>query len=329
MEFRAKLPAPKFPFVLEHATPLMFIGSCFSTNMAAKCENAGFRVNANPFGTIFNPVSIAESIERIAQNKWMLQEELSEYNQQYFSFLHHTQFSSTTAEGALEKINSALSQSHTFLQEKPIVFVTLGTAWVYVLKNTEAIVANCHKIPQNQFIKRILSVSEVEEALDRIVRALKLVNEHSTVVFTVSPVRHLRDGMIENNRSKGVLLTALHQYLESNKTENLHYFPVYEWVIDELRDYRFFEADFMHPNQLAIDFVFEQFSACFFSPETQQLCKQFEKLNKARTHRTQQQGEATHNFAQSMLQHIETLKQTHPTLDFSAYSTHFKSLLTA
>lgn len=328
MEFRAKLQAQKFPFQIAHTSPILFVGSCFSSNMALRCENSGFEVISNPFGTVFNPISLATSIERIARNVHFEKDELNAYNGKYFSFLHHSLFSNTDATLVLQNINTSLTAAHQLLQQQPTVFITLGTAWIYELEATGQCVANCHKLPQNHFHKRILSPIEVENSLSQIVASIQEISPQSQIVFTVSPVRHLRDGMAENNRSKGVLLAAVHNFLDKNAQLNCHYFPVYEWVIDELRDYRFFENDFMHPNQLAIDFVFEQFEYSFFSSETRALSHQVNKLTKAKAHRPLRDGVGLTTFAESMIREIERMQLAHPYLKLHPYTQHFKALLT-
>lgn len=261
---------------ISYATKLFFIGSCFSENISQQLNNLKFTTLSNPYGIIFNPISIKKALQEIVEKKQYTNEDLVFHNELYHSMQHHGRFSTTTKKETLSLINSSTSESHIFLKEATHVFITLGTAWVYEYQNE--IVANCHKIPNKEFIKKLLSLNEVTLTLNEIIRSIKVLNSTAKIVFTLSPVRHLKDGMQENSISKGILRAAI-AAIEAD------YFPSFEIMMDDLRDYRFYEADMLHPNKQALDYIFEQFSHCYLNEETMKLMQRIQKYNTALNHR--------------------------------------------
>jgi len=251
-QFFLNTPAIKSSINISHQDAILLLGSCFTENIGEKLLNSKFNVNINPFGIIYNPISIANSLTRILNKEPYTEQDLSVYSGKFFSFDHHGSFSSFNQQECLAKINNEINCAHQHIQETKTIVITLGTAWVYENIETKKLVANCHKIPAKNFTKRLLTVDEIVRQFSPLANKLKNIN----FVFTVSPVRHVSDGLHENNISKSVLHLAIHE-LTKNHT-NCHYFGAYEMVIDELRDYRFFKEDMVHPNELAVKYIWER-----------------------------------------------------------------------
>lgn len=310
MKLTTPIFIPKSDVSIEHQTPVLLIGSCFAENIGSKLLNNKFNVNINPNGIIFNPISVVNSLKRVFENREYIGIDLKEHNKKWFSFKHHSSFSSFDKEECLAEMNISLSDAHSHIKKTNTIFITFGSAWVYEFKDA-GIVANCHKIPNKQFTKRLLSVKEIIAAFDTIKDVLKNYN----VVFTVSPVRHTKDGLHENNLSKATLLLVVNNLVTQN--ENYTYFPAYELVIDELRDYRFYKNDLVHPTDLAVNYVWEKFSTSYFNESTTKLLTEIEKVKTAANHKPFNfESDEHQNFIQKQIQFIENLAKKHPFLNF-------------
>ena len=273
--------------------------------------NSKFKINNNPFGIIYNPISIANSLTRIKKKQLYTEQEISSQQGKFFSFDHHGSFSSFNQQECLDKINNEIIGAHQHLLETKIVVVTLGTAWVYETIENNKLVANCHKLPSKKFTKRLLSVDEILHVWIPIIEQLKNVN----FIFTVSPVRHINDGLHENNISKSVLHLATHQLIQQNKKG--HYFGAYEMVIDELRDYRFFKEDMIHPTPQAINYVWDKFASTYFNEQTTQLNQRIEKLQQAVNHRPFNfESESHQKFVKEQIHQMKLLCTEFPFLNF-------------
>ena len=281
MNFRTEIKLGAAPFEINYQHELMLVGSCFSDNIGDKLKDMKMKVSCNPFGISFNPYSIAQSISRIIENNEYTSVE--NFNNLYFSFDHHSSFSSLTKDEALTKINAALHEAHHQLKQANYLFITFGSAWVYRHIAQNRVVANCHKIPNKEFSKELLSIENITESFSGLISDLKAFNPLLNVVFTVSPVRHLKDGFIENQRSKSILLESVHRIVDANF--NCSYFPSYEMVIDDLRDYRFFKKDMLHLNEIGVDYVWEKFCDFYFSNETRAIQVEVQALNALLHHR--------------------------------------------
>jgi hypothetical protein len=266
--------------ILDYKDTLLLMGSCFSESIGNKLIEAQIPTLVNPFGIAYNPKSIASSIQRIIDKGNLDEAELIEHKGLFHSMEHHGVFSNENSSIALSTINESLIKAQAFLQEKPTVVITLGTAHVYTYEKTQQIVSNCHKIPNSEFLKRLLSVGEVDTALNQIRNLIPACK----VVYTLSPVRHLKDGLVENNRSKAILLQAIHKQVEED--HNTHYFPAYEIMIDELRDYRFYNEDMVHPSPLAIEYIWRAFISAFYNENSRRYIDEAEALSKAKSHRS-------------------------------------------
>lgn len=311
MNFFLHTPAKKSTINITHQDAILLLGSCFTENIGEKLIHSKFNVNINPFGIIYNPISIANSLTRILNKEPYTEQDLSVYNGKFFSFDHHGSFSSFNQQECLAKINNEISCAHQHLQETKTIVITLGTAWVYENIETKKLVANCHKIPAKNFTKRLLTVDEIVRQFSALASKLKNIN----FVFTVSPVRHISNGLHENNISKSVLHLAIHQLTSQHK--NCSYFAAYEMVIDELRDYRFFKEDMIHPTNQAIDYVWEKFAATYFNKETILLNQRIEKLQQAALHRPFNfESESHQKFVTEQVLQMQQLEKEFPFLSF-------------
>ena len=269
-------------FKINHQPAITLMGSCFAESIGEKLAYHKFNVQVNPFGIIYNPVSLAKSISRIIEHESYSEKEIIHFNEKWLSLDHHSSFSKPNKADCLNEINQSLMQAHDTIKESKTLIVTFGSAWAYEYKNF-GIVTNCHKIPAKEFTKRLLSVKEIIAVYEKLTQALKTFNPELKILFTVSPVRHSKDGLYENNLSKSTLHLAINNLVEQH--QNCSYFPAYEIVVDELRDYRFYKDDLVHPTELAVNYVWEKFSDCYFSENTKQLNIEIAKIQSALAHK--------------------------------------------
>lgn len=261
------------------------IGSCFATEMHEKFTDGQIQSLNNPFGTIFNPFSICTAIQQIYDAKEYEEGDLILANENYISLDHHSSFNSRYAHKSLEKINQNIEDANQFLQSTDFVIITFGTSYIYEFLPKNKLVANCHKIPQKFFKKRFLSHQELTSSIQKSIEILKdICKSDVQILFTVSPVRHTKDGIVENQLSKAKLITAIHDVI--SEKENCSYLPVYEILMDDLRDYRFYKDDLIHPNSQAVQYIWEKFGNAFFSDETKVFINENNKIITALNHKT-------------------------------------------
>lgn len=292
---------------LSYDSKTILFGSCFSENIGEKLSYYKFDCFTNPYGILFNPIAIKNAISEIVEKKIYCEDDIFQYNDLWHSFQHHSCFSTPNKNAGLKKINESIQTAHSTLKNASHIIITLGTSWVYENKETETIVANCHKVPQKSFNKKLLSVSEITSTLDSIEKSIHKINSNATLIYTVSPVRHLKDGMIENALSKANLLAAIHQKL----TKNTYYFPSFEIIMDDLRDYRFYEKDMLHPNEIAIDYIWEIFTQTWITKESAPILKEVDTIQKGLSHKPfNEHSEAHQNFLKNLNKKIEVLKKS-------------------
>ena len=302
----------KSAFSIAHHRPVFLIGSCFTTHIGNKLTDSKLDAFINPTGIVFNPISVVGALKSVFNQQAFTGSHLNHHQDKWFSFQHHSSFSSFNKEACLTKINTKINAAHLHLKKSHTIFITLGSAWVYEYKDV-GIVANCHKIPHQQFTKRLLSVKEILSAFSTIQTLLKPYN----VVFTVSPVRHIKEGLHENNLSKSTLLLAINNLVEQQ--HNYHYFPAYELIIDELRDYRFYKDDMVHPTHLAVDFVWEKLMDCYFEEATKELVATLQKIKLAVNHIPFNfESEAHQQFVKKQVNLMNDLSKKYDFLDFEA-----------
>ncbi|CAM1348554.1 GSCFA domain-containing protein [Tenacibaculum insulae] len=316
MIFQTQVPLKKQSLnQINYNAKLMLLGSCFSENIGNKLAYYKFEATVNPFGILFHPKAIESFITNVINQKEYSENDIFYHNERWHCFEAHSCLSSSDKKELLYNLNQANKTTFNELQNASHLIITLGTSWVYREISTDNIVANCHKIPQKQFLKEILSVEEIIESLEAIISLLKTINNKISIIFTVSPVRHLKDGFLENQRSKAHLLSAIHQIIEPRN--NTHYFPSYEIMMDELRDYRFYAEDMIHPNKTAITYIWERFSEVWLSEEAEQTMKEVATIQKGLTHRSfNPTSEAHLKFLKNLEQKKETLLKAFPFMKF-------------
>ena len=312
MDFRTTIRTRDGEHFMRHSHKMMLIGSCFSDNIGAKLRDAMMQVVVNPFGTIFNPLSIATCINKIIDKEAIAGAELFLSNGVWNSFDFHSKFSMTSKDAALNRMNSSISNAHDHLAQCKSLVVTLGTAVVYRRRDTGEVVCNCHKVPQHEFTRRLASVDDITGALNAMVERLHEFNPELNIIFTVSPIRHIADGLEMNSLSKAVLRVAINNVVRSNK-EWASYFPAYEIVLDDLRDYRFYTADMVHPSDVAIEYIWQVFQATYFDDHSTQAIARCERVNKRLKHRPMTSNpEVVQRFNADTEAVIANLKKEYP-----------------
>ena len=328
LKFKLTLASKRAEKSIGYRDNLFLIGSCFSENMGAKLNTHLFKVFENPHGVLFNPISVAKSLSDCIQNKQYVEADLFELNEVWNSWNHHSRYSGISAKDALDKINNSITKAHSFLKTADHIVITLGSAWVYQLNSQSPfsagqVVANNHKAPAAWFDKHLMKPDALTILLNKMVKNLLQFNAHLQIIFTISPVRHLREGLVENNRSKAVLIQAVHEIVDS--TENVAYFPSYEYVIDDLRDYRFYAEDLVHPNYAASNYVWEKWVETYMNEETQNIMKQVAELQLAMQHKPFFAGSTQHKeFLQNCIAKSERLVSLYPYLSLHDQVQFFK-----
>lgn len=309
LNFDIKSPARK----INYSDKLFFIGSCFSENIAEQFDKHLFSAVSNPHGILFNPTSIANAMHDVLKNKTYTEKDIFFEQGLWRSFHHHGQFSSVDKTVCLAQINASINKAHEQLKKAEYLFITLGSAFAYKHVQQNSVVANCHKIPAKEFEKVLISKEDVTITYNKLIAELKAFNPTIKIVFTVSPVRYIRDGLVENNHSKAILLQSVHELIAAN--ENCFYFPSYEIVIDELRDYRFFKEDMVHPNELAVKYIWERIQQSWIDNESIEFINeagQYKRLLEHRVLNESERGKHEENVEAAK----NNLVKKHPNINF-------------
>ncbi|WP_430968625.1 GSCFA domain-containing protein [Spongiimicrobium sp. 2-473A-2-J] len=298
---------------IDYHSEVLLLGSCFVENMGAKLNYFKFKTEQNPFGILFHPKAIEKLIADAVLEKSYTESDIFFHQERWHCFNAHSDLSNVSREALLNRLNTALTTTREYLQQASHIIITLGTAWAYRLLDSGDLVANCHKVSQKSFAKELLSIPAIVESLEKS-RALILgINPKATILYTVSPVRHLKDGFVENQQSKAHLIAAIGQ-VRSTREE---YFPSYELMMDELRDYRFYEADMVHPNALAIAYIWEKFRSVWIAESAYQTMDQIEEIQKGLGHRPFHPDSEQHKrFLTSLQDKITYLKKGYPYIKF-------------
>ena len=269
---------PQLPLQLDFDSGILSLGSCFADEVGARLQDGGFHIDINPFGTLYNPASVAAALRRIIDNREIGMEDLVQHEGLWHSWHHHGSFSRPTAEETLGVCNARIHQAHKTLKEASLLMITFGTAWVFELSEVHSVVANCHKLPAGMFTRRRMTVGEIVSLWQPLLDKLSAFNPRLSTLFSVSPIRHMADGAHGNQLSKSTLLLAI------DELSNIHYFPAYEIVLDELRDYRFYGPDMAHPSPLAVDIVWDRFQQATMTPTTRNQAHLNAKQHKRERH---------------------------------------------
>jgi hypothetical protein len=322
MDFMLDITLKKLPDPISYTNKIMLIGSCFTEHIGHALGEMKFSILQNPNGILFGPDSVCSSLDWYMNNKELREEDLFQLHEVWHSWMHHSRFSHTDAREALTGMNTARQEAHDFLQKADWLIITLGSSYTYRLTASASLassgintgVANCHRAPSNWFNKEMLEIGEINSLLDTTIGRLREFNPGLRIIFTISPVRHIRDGVVENNRSKARLIEAVHRLCSNS--DSLHYFPAYELVIDVLRDYRFYDIDLVHPNYPATEFVMEKFAENCIDESSRLLMQEVKKIIIARKHKAfQPETNAHRKFLADHVEKTKALLQKYPFLN--------------
>lgn len=328
MPFTTEIHIPEFPWKMDYSKSMMFMGSCFSENIGQKLIDLKFPIDLNPFGVLYNPQSISNSLKMLIDKQEMFEYDLFQDQGLWNSFYHHSSFSDVEPKVVLQRINSRIESSHQFLKSADFLVLTFGTAWAYQLENNKQVVSNCHKVPAGHFKRIRLAVHEIVEAYRSLLEELWAFNPNLKVIFTVSPIRHWKDGAIENQVSKATLILAIDQLRKEFDEKVISYFPAFELMMDELRDYRYYAADMLHLSEVAINYIFERFQKVIISQESIYFSKSIEKIRKSIRHRPFKTNSDEYlKFLEMNIQEINNLAYNFPNINLKEELAHFEKEL--
>jgi len=326
MQFFATIKIKPFEPSVTYKDKILLTGSCFTEHIGNFLLDHKFNALQNPNGILFDPTSVSASLLSYIQNKQYTESDLFYLNEVWNSWQHHSRFSNINKNDCLININESEQQAYNFLKNADWLIVTLGSAFTYKLADNLQAVANCHKAPAQNFIKHLNTIEEIVTAFDNTIHQLFHFNNKLKIIFTISPVRHLRDGVVDNNRSKARLIEAVHHLV--NKFDRLYYFPAYELVIDVLRDYRFYDVDLAHPNYAATQFVLEKFSETCFNQSTKELLEEIKKIIIAKKHKPFNEQSSLHQkFLQQQFEKTQQILNKHPYLKLEEELEYFSSAI--
>ncbi|MDD2797064.1 MAG: GSCFA domain-containing protein [Bacteroidales bacterium] len=317
MQFQTPVSIIPSPTPIDYSEKLMLFGSCFAENMGEKLTNYKFQVDINPFGILYNPLSVKSAVMDLINQRVFSESDLFENQGTYHSFSHHSRFSSVNIQDCLGQINDRMVSSSNWLRETDRIIFTFGTAFIYFLQESGAVVSNCHKLPEKTFKRERISVEKIVSEWKTLIDTLREINSNIQILFTVSPIRHWKDGAHENQLSKATLLLAIHQLMI--EFDCCCYFPAYEIVMDELRDYRFYAEDMIHPSNQTIDYIWSRFAETQISKESNQLMTEWQTVQKGLAHRPYNPKSETYkHFLEQNLQKLKQLSKKSPYFAVSA-----------
>lgn len=317
MHFTTKIPIQKNNYPIDYSSKIVLFGSCFASTMGEKFKYFKFQTTLNPFGIIFNSVSLKKIIERSIEKNYFTENDIFFHNELWHCFEVHSELSNSDKNVFLNSLNECIDATHKQLKAATHIIITLGTSWVYRNIKTNQVVANCHKVPQKQFTKELLTIEETEKSLKNIHTLIHSVNPNCKFIYTVSPVRHIKDGFMENTLSKAHLITALHAY--NFQFPSSSYFPSYEIMMDELRDYRFYAEDMLHPNQTAIDYIWIKFFENTISETEFGLMNEICSIQRGLKHRPFNKNTESHQkFIADLKTKMTTIEKKLPFISFES-----------
>lgn len=314
MNFRTQVKLPEGATEIRHSEQIMLFGSCFSENIGNLLVENKFGCDVNPFGVLYNPASISKALESILTKEAYAEEDLFHASGMWHSWMHHSDFSASSPDEALALMNFRLAKAKNNFAKASWLMVTFGTAYVYANKETDEVVGNCHKMPERMFRRSMLDVKTIVEEWQGVLKKCREVNPDLKVLFTVSPIRHAKDGMHGNALSKATLLLAIDEICQT--CPSCHYFPSYEIMMDELRDYRFYADDMLHPSRMAVEYIWQCFGRCYFSAETQAIMKEWAEIRRGLEHKPFcPDSEAYQKFLSQIVLKITRIKEKFPYLE--------------
>lgn len=320
MNLMTKVTIPKSNALIDYNACILSLGSCFAENIGEKFQYFKFTIATNPFGIIFNPASIDRIIDRTVNQELFTEKDIFYHDGRWHCFEVHSELSNENQEAFLQQLNEILKTTATQISQSSHLIITLGTSWVYRNLDSGKIVANCHKVPQKQFTKELLSVESIKHSLENMMNLVTNINKNVKFIFTVSPVRHIKDGFVENTVSKSHLLSALFTTVQRQNI-NIAYFPSYEIMTDELRDYRFYSEDLLHPSPVAIQYIWERFKETNISPAIFSVMEEVANIQKALAHKPFHPNSESHlKFLENIKKKIDILAEQYPETFFDFHS---------
>jgi hypothetical protein len=318
MQFRTQIPIPKSKFQIDYTSKILSLGSCFAVNIAEKLDYFKFQNSCNPFGILFHPLAIEKLLNLALSKKQISDSELIYHNERWHCFDVHSDLSNSNKEDLKASLNSIIQNIRKDLEQATHLIVTYGTSWVYRYLETNEMVANCHKVPQKEFAKELLSVETIQKSIENTLKLIESVNPNCSVIFTISPVRHIKDGFVENTLSKSHLVSALQSTLKTEHCKlNTEYFPSFEIMMDELRDYRFYAEDMLHPNKVAIDYIWERFQQTCISEIALATMEEVANIQKSLSHKPFNPNSESHlKFESKLLEKIAKLENQYSFIKF-------------
>ena len=318
MQFRTPIPIKRSSCPIDYNSKIMSFGSCFAVNMAEKLDYFKFQNSCNPFGILFHPLAIENLIYFAVYGKQFTENDIFFHNELWHCFDVHSDLSNSNKEDLLVSLNKKIKSTNQHLTESTRFIITYGTSWIYRNIENDSIVANCHKVPQKHFKKKLLTVEEIKESIANTIKLIHSVNPDCNIIFTVSPVRHIKDGFIENQWSKSNLISAIHSVLNTEHCKlNTEYFPSYEIMMDELRDYRFYAEDMLHPNQVAIDYIWQRFKETTISESAFAVIEEVERIQKSLSHKPFNPNSKSHfKFESKVREKITILENQYSFMKF-------------
>jgi hypothetical protein len=316
MQFRTQIPIPKNNYPIDYNSKIMSLGSCFAVNMAEKLDYFKFQNTCNPFGILFHPLAIEKLIDFAVSEKQFTEKDIFFHNERWHCFDVHSDLSNSSKEELLESLNAIIKSTNQHISTSTHIIITYGTSWVYRNIECDSIVANCHKVPQKQFKKELLSIEEIRKSIANTLKLIHSVNPNCNIIFTVSPVRHIKDGFVENQWSKANIISALHGTFDF-RLSTINYFPSYEIMMDELRDYRFYTEDMLHPNQVAIDYIWKRFKETTISETAFAVMDEVSTIQKSLSHKPFNPNSESHlKFESKVREKITKLENQYSFMKF-------------
>ena len=318
MQFRTQIPIPKSKYTIDYSSKIVSIGSCFAVNMAAKLDYFKFQNSCNPFGILFHPLATEKLIDFAVSRKQFTESDIFFHNERWHCFDAHSDLSNPNKDDLIASLNASIINTKKELEQASHLIITYGTAWVYRDRENNQVVANCHKVPQKEFEKELLSTDTIQQSIVNTIKLVKSVNPSCTIIFTISPVRHIKDGFIENTLSKSNLFSALHSILKMEYYRvSTTYFPSYEIVMDELRDYRFYDDDMLHPNAVAINYIWERFQQTTISESAFMTMDEIVNIQKSLSHKPFNPNSESHlKFVATLHEKISKLQSQYSFMKF-------------
>ena len=317
MNLQTQLPLSHAKNKIDYKSQLLLLGSCFVENIGLKLKYYQYQSIQNPFGILFHPPGIENLIKRALEKNYYEEEDLVFNGESWVCFDAHSKLRSESKLELVGQLNQALKTTNTQIKKATHIVITLGTSWIFREKKGDKLVVNCHKMPSNYFERELLNPKQIEESLRNILSLIRKLNKQASIIFTISPVRHIKNGLVENQRSKAHLITALGAVLEEVHTENIIYFPSYELVMDELRDYRFYANDLIHLNELGIEYIWEKFKFVWIAENTAKTMNEIDHIQKSISHRPFNESSKKHqHFLKVLEEKINAVTKDYPFMTF-------------